>query len=115
MSAFAVERMTKNDQPAVVAALARAFFADPLFDFFVPNRERQMRMLLRFMKSGVVDARPFGEAWVARPRRRRGRRRGVASAGRVPPREAARATPARRPDAEHAGDGACAASEGCAC
>jgi GNAT superfamily N-acetyltransferase len=57
--------MERAQVPAVVAALARAFFDDPLFGFFVPHFVRQTKALNAFMGSGVKDARPFGDVWVA--------------------------------------------------
>jgi GNAT superfamily N-acetyltransferase len=62
---FDVDRMQSAEQPAVVAALARAFYDDPLFGFFVPNLVKQMKAQLAFMNSGVADARPFDDIWVA--------------------------------------------------
>jgi len=49
----------------VIAALARAFFDDPLFGFFVPDLLHQTKGLLGFMNGAVKDAQPFGEIWVA--------------------------------------------------
>ncbi|MDQ1509794.1 MAG: hypothetical protein QOG50_1638, partial [Actinomycetota bacterium] len=40
-------------------------YDDPLFGFFVPNLVKQMKSLISFMNSGVKDARPFGDVWVA--------------------------------------------------
>ena len=62
---FEVDRMQAGEEPAVIAALARAFHDDPLFGFFVPNLLKQMKSLIGFMTSGVKDARPFGDVWVA--------------------------------------------------
>jgi GNAT superfamily N-acetyltransferase len=62
---FDVDRMQSAEQPAVVAALARAFYDDPLFGFFVPNLVRQMKTLVAFMNSGVRDASSFDDIWVA--------------------------------------------------
>ncbi len=62
---FDIERMRPSEEPSVVSALARAFYDDPLFNFFVPNHMRQTAALLTFMGGGVADARPFGEIWVA--------------------------------------------------
>ncbi len=55
---FDVERMQANDRSAVVGALARAFYDDPLFNHFVPDRISQTKGLLTFMGSGVTDATP---------------------------------------------------------
>jgi hypothetical protein len=60
-----VAKMVPAEQPAVIAALARAFYDDPLFSFFLPQRVRQSRALLVFMGSGIKDTRRFDEVWVA--------------------------------------------------
>ena len=65
MRHFDVDRLNPGEEPAVIAVLARAFYDDPLFGFFVPNLLKQMRSLISFMNSGVKDARPFGDVWVA--------------------------------------------------
>jgi GNAT superfamily N-acetyltransferase len=62
---FDVDRLRTGEEPAVIAALARAFYDDPLFGFFVPNLLKQMKSLVAFMNSGVKDARAFGDVWVA--------------------------------------------------
>jgi GNAT superfamily N-acetyltransferase len=63
---FDVEHMQPADRSAVVGALARAFYDDPLFNHFVPDPISQTKGLLTFMGAGVADAAPFGEIWVAR-------------------------------------------------
>ncbi len=65
MASFAVDRMQAHEEPAVIAMLARAFYDDPLFGYFVPNLMHQTKGLLGFMNGAVKDARPFGEVWVA--------------------------------------------------
>ncbi len=62
---FSVSLMDRREEHAVIGALTRAFYDDPLFGFFFPNLVRQTRGLIAFMNSGVVDARPFNEIWVA--------------------------------------------------
>jgi GNAT superfamily N-acetyltransferase len=62
---FDVDHLNTTEEPAVIAALARAFYDDPLFGFFVPNLLKQMKSLISFMNSGVKDALPFGDVWVA--------------------------------------------------
>jgi GNAT superfamily N-acetyltransferase len=64
--AYDVGRMTPGEQSAVVGALARAFYDDPLFNFFTPDPISQSKGLLTFMGASVVDATPFGEIWLAR-------------------------------------------------
>ena len=70
-----------------IAALARAFFDDPLFGFFVPNLVKQQRALIAFMSAGVKDAAPFGDV-LRRARRRQGRVRGGLAAARASTRAA---------------------------
>ena len=65
MRQYDVDRMQPADEPAVIAALSRAFYDDPLFGFFVPNLLKQSKALVSFMSSGVKDAIPFNEVWVA--------------------------------------------------
>ncbi len=65
MRQFDVDRMRPDELSGVVAALARAFYDDPLFGFFVPDLVNQAKGLLGFMSGAVNDAAPFGEVWVA--------------------------------------------------
>jgi len=62
---FTVERMRPDEQHAVVGALGRAFYDDPIFGFFLPNLVNQTKGILAFMSAGVADAKPFNETWVA--------------------------------------------------
>jgi len=63
---FAVDRMQPADKPALVGALARAFYDDPLFGYFLPDLLAQSKGLLHYMSAAVADASPFGEIWIAR-------------------------------------------------
>jgi GNAT superfamily N-acetyltransferase len=63
---YDVDRMQNGERSAVVGALARAFYDDPLFNYFVPDPISQSRGLLRFMGAAVADATPFDEIWIAR-------------------------------------------------
>jgi GNAT superfamily N-acetyltransferase len=63
---YDVDKMKAEEQSAVVAGLARAFYDDPLFGYFLPDPITQSRGLLTFMGASVVDATPFGEIWIAR-------------------------------------------------
>jgi GNAT superfamily N-acetyltransferase len=65
MRQFDVDRIRPSEEPAVIAALSRAFYDDPLFGFFVPHLVKQTKALVSFMRSGVKDASPFNEVWVA--------------------------------------------------
>jgi GNAT superfamily N-acetyltransferase len=63
---FDVERLDPAEANAAVVTLARAFHDDPLFNFLIPDHLSQARAALTFMRSGIADALPFGEIWVAR-------------------------------------------------
>jgi GNAT superfamily N-acetyltransferase len=63
---YDVDKMKAEEQSAVVAGLARAFYDDPLFGYFLPDPITQSKGLLTFMGASVVDATPFGEIWIAR-------------------------------------------------
>jgi GNAT superfamily N-acetyltransferase len=58
--------MEPGERSAVVGGLARAFYDDPLFGYFMPDPIAQSKGLLSFMGASVTDAAPFGEIWVAR-------------------------------------------------
>ena len=62
---YTVDRMLPGEQSGVVGALSRAFYDDPLFNYFVSDPVTQTKALLGFMGAGVADARPFDEIWVA--------------------------------------------------
>jgi len=63
---FTVDRLRRHERPAVVGALTRAFYEDPLFEFFLPNQVHQTKAALAFMAAGLADAEPFRDIWVAR-------------------------------------------------
>ncbi len=63
---FDVERLSPADNSAVIAALARAFYDDPLFGYFLPDLVVQSKGLLSYMRAALADAAPFGDVWVAR-------------------------------------------------
>ena len=58
--------MQPGEQRAAVATLARAFFDDPLFNFLVPDLLTQSRANITLLQPLVIDARGFGEVWVAK-------------------------------------------------
>ena len=62
---FTVKQMQPGEQPAVIGALSRAFYDDPMFGYFLPNLLHQMKGIAAFMSAGVADAKPFDEVWVA--------------------------------------------------
>jgi len=57
--------MQPDEQHAVIGAVSRAFYDDPLFGFFLPDLVQQTKGLMGFMQGAVVDAAPFGDIWVA--------------------------------------------------
>lgn len=61
-----VGRIQRDERPAVIGALTRAFYNDPLFEFFLPNQVHQTKGALAFMAAALADAEPFGDVWVAR-------------------------------------------------
>ena len=58
--------MKPDDKPALVGTLARAFYDDPLFGYFLPDLVAQSKGLLHYMSAAVADASPFREIWIAR-------------------------------------------------
>ncbi len=50
----------------MIGALARAFYDDPLFGYFLSDPVAQSKGLLHYMAAAVADAMPFGEIWAAR-------------------------------------------------
>jgi GNAT superfamily N-acetyltransferase len=76
-----IRRMTRADSREVVAVTARAFWHDPLFDFFSRDLLHEYRLLPVVFKADFADLRRSrAELWVAE---RDGRPRGVA--GWLPP------------------------------
>jgi GNAT superfamily N-acetyltransferase len=65
MAKYEVERVHHDEHHATIAVLARAFFDDPLFNFFLPDLIKQGHGLLSFIGSGYADAKPYGNIWVA--------------------------------------------------
>jgi GNAT superfamily N-acetyltransferase len=66
MATFRIEPVAPDESRTAIATLARAFFDDPLFNFFIPDHVHQSRGLLAFMGAGYEDARPFDTIWGAR-------------------------------------------------
>ena len=81
---FDVERLSPADNSAVIAALARAFYDDPLFGYFLPDLVAQSKGLLSYMarrarRRGSLRRR------VGRAHRRQGRgNRRLATARHLP-------------------------------
>ncbi len=65
-SEIVIDKMLKADQPEALAALARAFWPDPLFGFFARDRLWEHQTLGRSFSVFLADASPFDTSWVAR-------------------------------------------------
>ena len=57
---YTVDRMHRGEQSAVVGALTRAFYDDPLFGFFLPDLVHQTKGILAFM--GAASPTPSRSA-----------------------------------------------------
>ena len=64
---YAVTPLERADERGAIAALARSFFDDAMFSWVAPDPIRRARMLEHLMRASLVDSRPFGEMWLARP------------------------------------------------
>jgi GNAT superfamily N-acetyltransferase len=62
---IAIRRAGAGDLDAATTITARAFFDDPMFNYFYPNPFRQHVALAGFMAGGVHDAYRHGEVWLA--------------------------------------------------
>jgi GNAT superfamily N-acetyltransferase len=62
---FVVEHLPADRYDDAVAALARAFFPDPLFGFFSPDKLREYHMLPKVFDAFIADAGPFDRCWAA--------------------------------------------------
>jgi ribosomal protein S18 acetylase RimI-like enzyme len=79
--AIPIRRMTKKDYPEVLAVTSRAFWFDPLIDFFSKNLLHEYRMLPSLFSGYLKDVMaPGARAWVGE---HQGRPRGIA--GWLPP------------------------------
>lgn len=56
---------SRNENEAIVAVLARAFYPDPLFGFFARSPLQEYHLLARIFDAFARDAAPFGETNVA--------------------------------------------------
>ncbi len=76
MPDFSIRRMNGDDRNEVVAVTARAFWNDPLFDYFTRDLLHEYELLPRLFRAYLKDvAGPEAAVWVAE---RAGRPRGVA-------------------------------------
>ncbi|MCU1372922.1 MAG: hypothetical protein JWO68_208, partial [Actinomycetia bacterium] len=71
-----IRRMEEHERAEVIAVTARAFWHDPLFDFFARDLLHEHRLLPAFFRTYFQDLRgPLAHVWVAD---HDGRPRGVA-------------------------------------
>jgi ribosomal protein S18 acetylase RimI-like enzyme len=64
--AFAVDRLARADVNTSIAVATRAFWDDPMFNFFNPDLLAQHKNLVGFFAGAVHDCADHGEVWVAR-------------------------------------------------
>jgi GNAT superfamily N-acetyltransferase len=64
---YDVQPLERAAERAAIAALARSFYDDAMFSWFAPDPIRRAHTLEHLMHASLVDSRPFGEMWVARP------------------------------------------------
>jgi GNAT superfamily N-acetyltransferase len=80
-TAVSTRRMTQNDYPEILAVTSRAFWFDPLIDFFSKDLLHEYRLLPTLFAGYLKEVMaPGAEAWVGE---HQGRPRGIA--GWLPP------------------------------
>lgn len=62
---FSVDLLSPKRYGEAEACLARAFFPDPLFGFFMPEKRREYSMLPDVFHAFLSDAGPFERTWAA--------------------------------------------------
>jgi GNAT superfamily N-acetyltransferase len=62
---FTIERLPAARHDDALAALARAFWPDPLFGFFQPDKLKEHSMLPKVFHAFLADAAPFDRVWGA--------------------------------------------------
>jgi GNAT superfamily N-acetyltransferase len=60
-----VERLSSGQLNASIAVATRAFWNDPMFNFFTPDLLVQHKNLVGFFAAGIHDCAEHGEVWVA--------------------------------------------------
>jgi ribosomal protein S18 acetylase RimI-like enzyme len=62
---FGIDRVRPADVDTSIAVAARAFWDDPMFNYFNPNLLAQHSNLVGFFASAIKDCVDHGEVWVA--------------------------------------------------
>ena len=62
---YTVSMLPPARYPEAEACLARAFWPDPLFGFFMPDRRKEYSMLPDVFHAFLADAGPFERTWAA--------------------------------------------------
>jgi GNAT superfamily N-acetyltransferase len=62
---FTVRHLPADRHDDALAALARAFWPDPLFGFFNPDKLKEYGMLPKVFSAFLADAAPFDRTWGA--------------------------------------------------
>ena len=65
--AAAPRRLVRDDREAAAQALARAFWDDPLINYFWPGDDHRRTMLPVMMRGGIQLAAPHEESFTAEP------------------------------------------------
>ena len=63
---ISIDKLQPGDNAETLAMLARAFWPDPLFGFFAPDRMWEYHSLTRVFGAFLADAEAFGQTWTAR-------------------------------------------------
>jgi GNAT superfamily N-acetyltransferase len=61
-----VERLSPDEVNTSIAVATRAFWNDPMFNFFTPDLLAQHKNLVGFFAAGIHDCAKHGEVWVAK-------------------------------------------------
>jgi ribosomal protein S18 acetylase RimI-like enzyme len=61
-----VDRLIPADGNTAIAVAARAFWDDPMFNFFTPDLLAQHKNNVGFFAGGIRDCAAHGEVWVAK-------------------------------------------------
>jgi GNAT superfamily N-acetyltransferase len=64
-SPFTVSMLAPSRYSEAEACLARAFWPDPLFGFFMPDRRKEYSLLPDVFHAFLADAGPFERTWAA--------------------------------------------------
>ncbi len=63
---ISIDKLQPGQSAEMLAMLARAFWPDPLFGFFAPNRLWEHHSLAQIFTAFFADLEAFGQTWTAR-------------------------------------------------